>query len=205
MPRAPGPRGCRNGRQHLPEEKGTGSVGQVWGLLAGPVFLITPCPRLPPKSEARAGIISNSPVWRRGHLRPCPFWQLQQNTVDWGLTQIVGFFLPFWRLGVPDGGAGVPVPGKGPLADGRLRAGSSQWGGSQSSGLSLKDTDPVVRTPLLHPLDAARRERQPEAAAPLGGQASEAAGSQDITYSQLTRSTPIRGMAETPSAVPRET
>ncbi|XP_040107842.1 leukocyte immunoglobulin-like receptor subfamily A member 5 isoform X4 [Oryx dammah] len=53
--------------------------------------------------------------------------------------------------------------------------------------------------------NAARKERQPEAASRANGQASEAADPQEVTYSQVTCRVPHQGTAGTPSWVPRQT
>ncbi|XP_068849281.1 leukocyte immunoglobulin-like receptor subfamily A member 6 [Capricornis sumatraensis] len=53
--------------------------------------------------------------------------------------------------------------------------------------------------------DAARKERQPEAAGRANGQASEAADPQEVTYSQVTCHVPHQGTAGAPSWVPRQT
>ncbi|XP_055407217.1 leukocyte immunoglobulin-like receptor subfamily A member 5 [Bubalus kerabau] len=53
--------------------------------------------------------------------------------------------------------------------------------------------------------NAARKERHPEAADRVNGQASEAADPQEVTYSQVTCHVPHQGTAGTPSWVPRQT
>ncbi|KAM9757321.1 leukocyte immunoglobulin-like receptor subfamily A member 5 isoform 4-T4 [Dama dama] len=53
--------------------------------------------------------------------------------------------------------------------------------------------------------DASRKERHPEAAGQVNGQASEAADPQEVTYSQVTCRVPHQGTAGTPSWVPRQT
>nr|XP_014336066.1 PREDICTED: killer cell immunoglobulin-like receptor 3DL1 [Bos mutus] len=53
--------------------------------------------------------------------------------------------------------------------------------------------------------NAERKERHPEAAGWVNGQASEAADPQDVTYSQVTCHVPHQGTAGTPSWVPRQT
>ncbi|XP_058386252.1 leukocyte immunoglobulin-like receptor subfamily B member 4 [Diceros bicornis minor] len=53
--------------------------------------------------------------------------------------------------------------------------------------------------------NAARSDRQLEAAGPMDGQASEARDPQDVTYSQVTSSVPTQGTAATPSLLPRQT
>ncbi|XFG10201.1 hypothetical protein AB1E19_013825 [Capra hircus] len=53
--------------------------------------------------------------------------------------------------------------------------------------------------------NAARKERQPEAAGRANGQVSEAADPQEVTYSQVTCHVPHQGTAGAPSRVPRQT
>ncbi|KAG5201197.1 hypothetical protein JEQ12_005731 [Ovis aries] len=53
--------------------------------------------------------------------------------------------------------------------------------------------------------DAARKERQPEAAGRANGQVSEAADPQEVTYSQVTCRVPHQGTAGAPSREPRQT
>ncbi|XP_070306412.1 leukocyte immunoglobulin-like receptor subfamily A member 5 isoform X1 [Odocoileus virginianus] len=53
--------------------------------------------------------------------------------------------------------------------------------------------------------NAATKERHPEAAGQVNGQASEAADPQEVTYSQVTCRVPHQGTAGTPSWVPRQT
>ncbi|KAM9757320.1 leukocyte immunoglobulin-like receptor subfamily A member 5 isoform 3-T3 [Dama dama] len=53
--------------------------------------------------------------------------------------------------------------------------------------------------------NASRKERHPEAAGQVNGQASEAADPQEVTYSQVTCRVPHQGTAGTPSWVPRQT
>ncbi|XP_014649688.1 PREDICTED: leukocyte immunoglobulin-like receptor subfamily A member 5 [Ceratotherium simum simum] len=53
--------------------------------------------------------------------------------------------------------------------------------------------------------NAARSDRQLEAAGPMDGQASEARDPQDVTYSQVTSSVSTQGTAATPSLLPRQT
>ncbi|XP_069408585.1 leukocyte immunoglobulin-like receptor subfamily A member 6 [Ovis canadensis] len=53
--------------------------------------------------------------------------------------------------------------------------------------------------------NAARKERQPEAAGRANGQVSEAADPQEVTYSQVTCRVPHQGTAGAPSREPRQT
>lgn len=101
----------------------------------------------------------------------------------------------------------------------------------ESGGKGSGDTDTQSTTTSPFPLDAARKERQPEAAGRANGQVrasssrlslgppcgtpvsyspflpqvSEAADPQEVTYSQVTCHVPHQGTAGAPSRVPRQT